>query len=244
MADITLTGSQQAALRQLLTLEAVPGEALPRPAVLNLLDRLVPCDSLGVTLADNRGYPLESLELPYDTSGERPMIGGDGPYLVGFVHWPEIPQLAEQCQALYGCTDGVCIGFRNGADHVAQIWFDRFTRTFTDQDLALLRLLVPVFHRLLRSRPTRHLPTTLTTQERNVLAEATFGSSNAEIAESLCIASGTVRKHLEHSYRKLGVTNRLAAVMAFTGRELSEASQVPEIDRVTGWNGRSTRERV
>ena len=32
------------------------------------------------------------------------------------------------------------------------------------------------------------------------------------------IASCTVRKHLEHAYPKLGVTNRFAAALAFEGR--------------------------
>jgi DNA-binding CsgD family transcriptional regulator len=45
------------------------------------------------------------------------------------------------------------------------------------------------------------------------------GRSNADIAERLCIAESTVRKHLEHSFRKLGVTGRLAAVAALQGRD-------------------------
>lgn len=40
------------------------------------------------------------------------------------------------------------------------------------------------------------------------------GASNAEVAERLSISVSTVRKHLEHCYRKLGVTNRTAAVAA------------------------------
>jgi DNA-binding NarL/FixJ family response regulator len=35
------------------------------------------------------------------------------------------------------------------------------------------------------------------------------------------VATCTVRKHLEHAYRKLGVTNRLAAVVAFRGEPLA-----------------------
>jgi DNA-binding NarL/FixJ family response regulator len=49
--------------------------------------------------------------------------------------------------------------------------------------------------------------------------------SNAEIAEQLVVAPCTVGKHLENAYRKLGVTNRLAAVHAL------EPSPVPTTNR-------------
>jgi DNA-binding NarL/FixJ family response regulator len=38
------------------------------------------------------------------------------------------------------------------------------------------------------------------------------GHTNARIARQLGIAEGTVRTHLEAIYRRLGVTNRTAAV--------------------------------
>ncbi len=45
------------------------------------------------------------------------------------------------------------------------------------------------------------------------------GRANAEIAASLCVAESTVRKHLENSYRKLGVSNRMAAVARLRGSD-------------------------
>ena len=51
------------------------------------------------------------------------------------------------------------------------------------------------------------------------------GASNAEVAGQLSVSVSTVRKHLEHCYRKLGVTNRTAAVAAL--RE-GRPSAVPE----------------
>ena len=44
------------------------------------------------------------------------------------------------------------------------------------------------------------------------------GFANVEIAQRMGVATCTVRKHLEHAYRKLGVTNRLAAAIALHGR--------------------------
>ena len=46
------------------------------------------------------------------------------------------------------------------------------------------------------------------------------GLSNSEIAQRMGVATCTVRKHLEHAYRKLGVTNRLAAAVALRGEML------------------------
>jgi DNA-binding CsgD family transcriptional regulator len=54
----------------------------------------------------------------------------------------------------------------------------------------------------------------LTPAEHRVLDLVAQGASNKEAAECLFVTVATVRKHLEHAYRKLGVTNRTAAVMA------------------------------
>jgi DNA-binding CsgD family transcriptional regulator len=56
----------------------------------------------------------------------------------------------------------------------------------------------------------------LTPREREILALVAAGRSNAEIAESLSIAPGTVRRHLENIYGKLGVGSRTEA-LARTG---------------------------
>ena len=52
----------------------------------------------------------------------------------------------------------------------------------------------------------------LTKREQQVLAVAATGASNAEIAARLVIAPGTVKKHFDNIYGKLGAANRTEAV--------------------------------
>lgn len=54
----------------------------------------------------------------------------------------------------------------------------------------------------------------LTQRETEVLALAAEGLASAAIAHRLFISPGTVKLHLHHAYRKLGVRNRAAAVCA------------------------------
>jgi DNA-binding CsgD family transcriptional regulator len=54
----------------------------------------------------------------------------------------------------------------------------------------------------------------LTAREQEILDQVATGRTNAEIAAALCLARGTVRRHLENIFGKLGVHNRTAAVAA------------------------------
>ena len=53
----------------------------------------------------------------------------------------------------------------------------------------------------------------LTGREIDVLKLVMNGDSNSEIAEKLCITDHTVKAHLTHTYKKLGVTNRTSAAI-------------------------------
>lgn len=53
----------------------------------------------------------------------------------------------------------------------------------------------------------------LTGREIDVLKLVINGDSNSEIAEKLCITDHTVKAHLTHTYKKLGVTNRTSAAI-------------------------------
>jgi DNA-binding CsgD family transcriptional regulator len=55
----------------------------------------------------------------------------------------------------------------------------------------------------------------LSSRERQVLELVAQGHTNASIAKLLSISPGTVKSHLDHSFGKLGVGNRAAAVTRY-----------------------------
>ncbi len=52
----------------------------------------------------------------------------------------------------------------------------------------------------------------LTRREHEVVMLVAEGLTNAQVAERLSISPGTVRRHLENVFAKLGVRTRTAAV--------------------------------
>jgi DNA-binding NarL/FixJ family response regulator len=127
-------------------------------------------------------------------------------------------------------THTLHIAFRNGED-VVELWLNRTRRPFAARDIAVLTMLAPLLRRLVRERPTAGLPDCLTTQERRVLGLVASGLTNAEIAERLSVAPCTVRKHLEHTYRKLGVSGRMGAIAALQGRDDPGLDLVARLER-------------
>lgn len=121
-----------------------------------------------------------------------------------------------------------------GVDHVMKLFlpvrngvarslvFDGGGRDFSDRDRAVVDALQPYFLQLEENARARRFGAALipgaeavdglTPREREVLGLVAEGKSNAEIAAELWIAVGTVRIHLEHIYRKLGVRSRTAAL--------------------------------
>jgi two-component system, NarL family, nitrate/nitrite response regulator NarL len=62
--------------------------------------------------------------------------------------------------------------------------------------------------------------TPLSPREHAVLQEIVRGASNKEIARSLQIAETTVKIHVQHILRKLGVSSRVQAAVAAAGGQL------------------------
>ncbi len=229
MTDLVLSEGQQEALRSLLALETTPG-ALPSEDVLDIVALLIPSDSVEIGLADAAGRVVEHVALPGSGSVcDDPQVC-DGPLLLGLVHQGTHP--AERAALRhYGLADGLLLGFRSGPAHVVQLAMERYTRTFSEGDLAMLRMIAPALQRLMRTEPTPALPSSLTTTERRVLQLVATGRSNAEIAADLFVSVATVRKHLENAYRKLGVHSRMAAVVALGGSVGGRVEDLQPLER-------------
>jgi two-component system nitrate/nitrite response regulator NarL len=62
------------------------------------------------------------------------------------------------------------------------------------------------------------LPSPLSPREEEILAHIARGASNKEIARALDIAETTVKIHVQHILRKLGLSSRVQAAVYATGR--------------------------
>jgi DNA-binding CsgD family transcriptional regulator len=91
----------------------------------------------------------------------------------------------------------------------------RSDRDFDDRDVALLAVLQPHLVWLrqagLGAAPGRTAEIALTVREAQAVTLAASGLTNKEIGQLLSTSPGTVRKHLEHAYRKLNADGRSEA---------------------------------
>jgi DNA-binding CsgD family transcriptional regulator len=116
-----------------------------------------------------------------------------------------------------GVEDMIRLWIEPTGSENSRLEFDRPDWGFRERDRALLDLLLPHFRQLRRNAAARRRPrrrAVLTTREHEVLELVAQGRTNAEVARILWISPGTVRKHLENVYEKLGVHTRTAAVAA------------------------------
>jgi DNA-binding NarL/FixJ family response regulator len=71
-----------------------------------------------------------------------------------------------------------------------------------------------------RAAARRSWPAGLTTREVEILGLVARGWSNKQIAQRLVITPKTVSNHVEHIYRKIGVSSRAAATLYATQQGL------------------------
>ena len=84
---------------------------------------------------------------------------------------------------------------------------------FTERDRAVLRLLGPHLRQAYQDAELRRRARPeLTARQWDLLRLVATGHTNIQIGRRLGISEGTVRKHLENIYGRLGVSSRTAAV--------------------------------
>jgi DNA-binding CsgD family transcriptional regulator len=117
----------------------------------------------------------------------------------------------------------IALRLPGAGDQVIGVALSRSRPDFTENDRDLLGVLrQPLMAALLRAR-ARHRAqsalradagalSALTDREVRILQLVALGRTNAAIARGLDISPRTVAKHLEHIYRKLGVSSRAHAV--------------------------------
>jgi DNA-binding CsgD family transcriptional regulator len=119
-----------------------------------------------------------------------------------------------------GIEHELTAGLDSPLSHTKVFLFDRRDgKDFSERDRAVLDALRPWLARLYRAAERRrgvsdassHDPR-LTAREHEILELVAEGMTNAEVAQALWLSPGTVRRHLENAYRKLGVHTRTAAV--------------------------------
>jgi DNA-binding CsgD family transcriptional regulator len=103
-----------------------------------------------------------------------------------------------------------------------RIWRNRRRESFDQDTLELLELIRPAFVTALRrARGGQAQPALvqaapslamLSAREREVVQLASLGHGDKAIAQRMNIGFTTVRTHLGHAFRKLGVTNRVQLV--------------------------------
>jgi DNA-binding CsgD family transcriptional regulator len=172
-----------------------------------------------------RQHPVMAHFLRSDDPGARMMSDFLSPY-----EYHQLPLYGEFFRPL-GVEDQLTV-LVSGPPHGAGISIDRDRRGFSDHERGLLDGLQPHLaaahsnairfsQALSRSQPNglENAPAApldnLTSREREVLARIASGHTNAQIARTLDISVGTVRKHVEHILFRLGVPSRTAAAVCY-----------------------------
>ncbi|WP_328526020.1 helix-turn-helix domain-containing protein [Kribbella sp. NBC_00359] len=216
---------------------ADPEELFPRDLLRGLAD-LVPAEYISYQVSRPLDHEFIGLELvgddPHDLEdgwedlfwrsyweGEtccRPQLTGDYDTVWRVSDYLTERQMAdtivgEWCR-LTGVRHEVAVPLPvRGAEDRRLLLFRTSGCDFTERERLLLTMLRPHFIEVLRAHERRRAGVPdLTTRQLQLLRLVADGHSNTQIAHRLFVAEGTVRKHLENIYERLGVTSRTAAV--------------------------------
>jgi DNA-binding CsgD family transcriptional regulator len=211
-----------------------PADGLP-PAVLACAQELVPCDKVAFSEFDpvqQRDYLNQS--LPAEDGGPDPVFyrhywdcapcsyahrSGDLLTVTTISdfytqrQWHNTGMYADYLGPA-GVEAEVMICLSAPGGHTRRLVFCRGPGPdFDGRDRLLLSLLRPHLNECYQEIGRRRcVVPALTSRQWDLLHLLATGHSNAEIARQLVVSVGTVRKHLENIFTRLGVTNRTAAI--------------------------------
>jgi DNA-binding CsgD family transcriptional regulator len=120
-----------------------------------------------------------------------------------------------------GVDQMLAMAIRSGRLHIC-ISLNRAGRDFTATNVDIITQLRPLLTRrvaLLCATPHTNGVPQLTDRQRQILRLVADGLTDAAIAHRLDCSPRTVDKHLEHIYRRLGVSCRTAAIVAVGGQQ-------------------------
>ncbi len=128
--------------------------------------------------------------------------------------WAQHPMF----ETLGGVSDELLVSFPDEPGRSRRLLFGRQGRAhFDERERFLMTLLRPHVGPLLaRTLTPPRSDVVLTNRQREVLRLVQLGMANKQIARALGISTGTVRKHLENAYERLGVQSRTEAVREAT----------------------------
>jgi DNA-binding CsgD family transcriptional regulator len=232
-----LSGSDYLAVLDLLREAGAVDGTDPFPEqVLGGLRRLVPCDVVAyhegpvsqpavAYAGEPRGQVTKAIRDAHERRlAQDPLIPVEGARKYSdYLSQRQFHRLAfyEEVARPLGVEDMIRLWIEPTGSKNARLEFDRPDRGFRERDRAVLDLLLPHLRQLRRNAVARRRPLSqpdrLTPREREVLELVADGRTNAEVARILWISPGTVRKHLENTYEKLGVHTRTGAVAVWGG---------------------------
>lgn len=120
--------------------------------------------------------------------------------------------LAGELFRLQGVRHNVLIPLapEGDLDHRIELWRVE-GRDFADKERELLSLLRPHLAEMELAARTSEVTRLLTPRQTELLRLVAQGLTNRQIARRLDVSEGTVRRHLENIFSRLGVTSRTAA---------------------------------
>lgn len=237
MTDLR-SGDVRAVLEFIEAAWAFAGRTPFPPETLAALAALIPCDAAGYSELDRVGREtLEYVGIGEDDGGEDLFwsIVDDHPLCRHQQAYADFSALrlsdvidqrrllASRVYAEWFRPAGVVaeleVGIARSRARTRTFVLSRCSGNFSERDRAVLARVAPHLERIhelavLRARAGAAgdgALEQLTTREAEILELVAAGLTNAGIAERLWISPGTVKKHLDNVYAKLGVANRTAA---------------------------------